>query len=361
MKPLHLSLILVCLVLVGCGDNAAEQREDPIKPVRYAEALTSGGQYTRTLTGTTQSADVVELSFRMSGQIEMLDVKVGQQVGRDELLARLDQSDIVLSHEQAKAALRSSEIQLETARSSFERVKQLYQANNASLSDYEAARNSYAASEANYESARRNLQLQESKFEHSQIVVPASGIIASVHAKVGEFAQAGRAVFVLNSGTGNIEVKVGMPERYIAQVKQNAPVTVTLNSMAGRTFSGTVTEVGYSAEGSTYPVTVTVDDAPEDMRPGMPAEIEFAFGEESEAKKLIVPFKSVGEDTQGTFVILLEPAESGTYTARKSYVRVGSLLPAGFEILEGLADGDLVATAGLKSLFDGREVSLLER
>jgi RND family efflux transporter MFP subunit len=361
MKHLHMSLILLCILLASCGDKQPEQSEDPVKPVRYAEVLTSGGQYTRTLTGTTQSADVVQLSFLMSGQIEKLDTKVGQEVSQGELLAKLDQSDIVLSHEQAKAALRSSEIQLETAKSSFERVKQLYQANNASLSDYENARNNYAASEANYESARNNLQLTESKFEYSRIVAPASGIIASVHAKVGEFAQAGKAVFVLNSGTGNIEVKVGMPERYIAQVKQNSPVTVTLNSMAGRAFSGTVTEVGYSAEGSTYPVIVRVDDSPEDMRPGMPADVEFVFGDAGGATKLIVPFKSVGEDTQGTFVFRLEPTDSGLYTAQKSYVQVGTLLPEGFEILDGVADGDLVATAGLKSLSDGRKVSLLER
>jgi RND family efflux transporter MFP subunit len=229
------------------------------------------------------------------------------------------------------------------------------------LSDYENARNNYAASEANYESARQNLQLVESKFEYSKIVAPAAGIIASVNAKVGEFAQAGRAVFVLNSGTGSIEAKVGMPERYIAQVKPNAPVTVTLSSMAGRSFSGRVTEVGYTAEGSTYPVTVTIDDAPEEMRPGMPAEIEFLFGEEGGMTKLIVPFKSVGEDTQGTFVIRLEPAGSGIYTAKKSYVQVGNLQTAGFEVLQGLADGDLVATAGLKSLPDGRKVRLLEQ
>ncbi|MCP3994128.1 MAG: efflux RND transporter periplasmic adaptor subunit, partial [bacterium] len=40
--------------------------------------------------------------------------------------------------------------------------------------------------------------------------------------------------------------------------------------------------------------------------------------------------------------------------------QVGRLLPAGYEVHEGVADGDLIATAGIKSLYDGREVSLLE-
>ena len=109
--------------------------------------------------------------------------------------------------------------------------------------------------------------------------------IATANAKVGEFAQAGEAIFVLNSGTGDIEVKVGMPERYIAQVHQHDPVTITLNSMAGRSFTGTVSEVGFSAEGSTYPVAVTVENATDDIRPGMPAEIAFTFGEKGQRQK----------------------------------------------------------------------------
>ncbi len=363
MKPFFVGQTLVLLVLsllAGCGNDAPLEQEDPVKPVKYAEVLASGGEYSRTLNGTTQSAEVVQLSFRVSGQIEMLEARVGQEVTKGDLLARLDQGDIRLSHEKALSSLRGSEIQLDTERSSLERVKQLYQANNASLSDYEAAKNSYAASAANYESAQRNLQLEASKFEHSVIEVPSSGVIASVNAKVGEFAQAGSAVFVLNSGTGEIEVKLGMPERYIAQVSQNDSVTITLNSMAGRSFSGTVSEVGFSAEGSTYPVTVTVESAPADIRPGMPAEIKFTFGEKGGATKLFVPFKSVSEDTRGTFVIKLDSAETGIYTAKKTYVKVGDLLPRGFEVYEGLSDGDLVGTAGLKSLFDGRRVSLLD-
>jgi len=360
MKPILLSQILLCAVLAGCGGEAPEEVEGPVKPVRYAEVLTSGGEYTRTFSGVTQSIEVVQLSFRISGQIEKLDAEVGQQVNKGAFLAQLDQEDIRLSHEKAEASLRSSEIQLETAKSSFARVKQLYQANDASLSDYEAAKSNYAANAASYESAHRNLQLEALKFEHSKIVVPAPGIITTVSAEVGEFAQVGQAIFVLSSGAGEIEIKVGMPERYIAQVRQHNAVTITVNSMAERSFSGTVSEVGFSTEDSTYPVTVTVENAPEDMRPGMPAEVTFTLGEQGEATRLLVPFKSVGEDTQGTFVILLEPGESGVYISRKSYVEVGDLLPAGFEVREGLSDGDLVATAGLKSLFDGRKVSLLD-
>ncbi len=358
MKKILLSLALASVI--GCSGGEETPVQDPVKPVRYAEVLTSGGQYTRTLNGTTQSADVVHLSFRVPGQIESLSAIVGQQVEKGTELAQLDQTDIRLANQKAEANLASSQINLETARSSLERVKQLYQATNASLSEYETARNNYAASAANYESAQRNLDLEASNFGYSRIVAPSTGILSAVNAKVGEFAQAGQAIFVLNSGTGAIEIKVGMPERYISQTQQNDSVSIILNSMPERTFVGTVREVGFSAEGSTYPVTVRLENTTADIRPSMPGKVEFTFGEKSAAPTLFVPFKSVGEDDTGTFVICLKPTGKGTHTAEKTYVRVGRLLPAGFEVYDGVADGDLVATAGLKSLFAGREVSLLE-
>ncbi len=358
MKRIFISLALAAVV--GCGGGEKEIAQDPIKPVRYAEVLTSGGQYVRTLNGTTQSANVVQLSFRVPGQIETLEAIVGQQVKKGDQLAQLDQTDIRLSNEKAKANLRSAEINLETARSNLERVKLLYQATNASLNDYENARNSYAASAASHESARRNLDLDSSNFAYSRIVAPSSGVLSAVSAKVGEFAQAGQPIFVLNSGTGALEIKVGMPERYISQTHQNDTVKITLNSLPERSFEGTVVEVGFSAEGSTYPVTVKLENTTDDIRPSMPGKVEFTFGEKSETPTLFVPFKSVAEDNEGTFVIRLKPAANGNHTAEKTYIQVGRLLSAGFEVHEGVSDGDLIATAGLKALFEGREVSLLE-
>ena len=41
--------------------------------------------------------------------------------------------------------------------------------------------------------------------------------------------------------------------------------------------------------------------------------------------------------------------------------RVGSLVADGFVVEEGLAEGELVATAGLRSLMNGMKVRLLEQ
>lgn len=351
----------LCLMLLyACGDDRNSAAEEILKPVRYAEVVLSGGQQQRTFNGTSQSGSEADLSFQTSGRIKNINVKVGDRVRRGQLLAQIDQNDIVLSYEKAKAALQSSEIQLQTMKSSLDRIKRLYQANNASLSDYEQAKNNYAASSANYQSAKKNLDLESSKFNYAKITAPANGVVTAVNAKVNEFAQAGSPVISINSGSDDIEVRVGMPERYIAQIRQNDPVSVHFQSIAGSSFEGSISEVGFaSSSASTYPVVVKLLNPTDNIRVGMPADVSFTFGDKNQKGRLIVPIKAVGEDTNGNFVYMLTEESEGIYTVKKQKVEIGELLPEGFEIRSGLSDGDLVATAGLRSLYDDRKVTLL--
>ncbi|MGH1362793.1 MAG: efflux RND transporter periplasmic adaptor subunit [Calditrichia bacterium] len=356
------SIFLLSLAfLLACGGDDSKQIVDAVKPVKYAEALLSGGEQIRNFNGTSQSGSEANLSFRISGQIVKVNVKVGDRVRKGQVLAQLDQKDIGLSYEKAKAALQSTEIQLQTTKSSLDRTKSLYQANNASLSDYEAAKNNYAASSANYQSAKKNLNLEASNFQYSKIVAATAGVITAVNAKINEFAQAGNPIIVINSGTNDIEISVGMPERYITQISQSDLVQISFPSVNGASFAGAVSEVGFSTVNSaTYPVIITVQNPTEAIRPGMPAKVAFTFGEKSDTPRLLVPFQSVGEDTQGNFVFRLNPEENNIYSSEKVYVTVGQLLPGGFEVVDGLKDGAFVATAGLGSLYDGRKVKLLQ-
>jgi hypothetical protein len=47
------------------------------------------------------------------------------------------------------------------------------------------------------------------------------------------------------------------------------------------------------------------------------------------------------------------------YVAEKKIITIGNLVPEGFELVSGLEEGDIVATAGLKSLMNGMDVKLL--
>ena len=57
---------------------------------------------------------------------------------------------------------------------------------------------------------------------------------------------------------------------------------------------------------------------------------------------------------------VLKQKDNKIYSANKTPVEVGELLPQGFEIKSGVSPNSLVVTNGLKSLIDGMEVKLYE-
>ncbi|MEN7546344.1 efflux RND transporter periplasmic adaptor subunit [Rapidithrix thailandica] len=356
----HLLYLTFLWGAFACGGKQEMERNEPIKPVKFATVQLQGGKQAKTFNGTSRSASETNLSFRTNGLLLQRNVKVGDRVRKGQLLAQLDPKDLLLNYEKAKASLQSAKIQLETAKSNLERIKQLYQANSASLNDYEQAKNAYANAQSGYQTARKSLDLQQSQLDYAEIIAPTDGVVSATHADINEIVQAGSPVIVINSGEGDIEVNVGIPEVYITKIKQSEEVAIKFSSIPDKAYQGIITEVGFSSAGAaTYPVIVKILDAGEEIRPGMPAEVTFWFGEADESPSLAVPVKAVGEDFEGNFVYKLEKDTAQVYLARKVKIELGPLSNHGFEVLDGVKEGDMVATAGLRSLYDGRKVTLL--
>ena len=99
----------------------------------------------------------------------------------------------------------------------------------------------------------------------------------------------------------------------------------------------------------------------EQIRPGMAANAEFTFKDYSaeEKSKMTVPVEAVGKDNEGNFVFVLNKRSDGVHIAEKKIINIGKLMQEGFELISGLEGGEIVATAGLKSLMNGSEVKLL--
>ena len=351
-------ILCASFVLFSCQKEEVIQQE-VIRAVKADTVKLNGGIEFRTFNGTTQSGSETNLSFRTSGQVEKIFVKVGQTIKQGELIAQLDTRDLSLSYEQAKASAHSAKMGLQTAASTLERTKALYQGNSASLSDYESAKNAHVAASAQYQNARKALSLQASQFDYAKIVSPTKGVVSRVNIEVGEVAQPGNPAIVLNSDSSDIEVNVGVPENYIAKVQSGATVKVKVSD---RQYEGRITEVGFTSSSAlSYPVIVKVIEPDVSVRPGMPAEVEFRFGSETDAKVLTVPVAAVGADSSGNFVYRLKDAQNKSFKVEKVKLTVGVLNRHGFTVLSGVDAGDVVATAGLRTLFDGQIVRILSK
>ncbi len=359
----YLILFLSAILLQNCGVSKEDQGQEKLKAVKYAKIEQSGGIIERSYSGVTQSSSLTNLSFRTGGLLLKLNAKVGQRVKKGALLAQLDQKDTKLAYDQALVDVQNAKVQYDAAASDFQRTKRLYETDNASLSDYERAESTYSNAESSYEISLKRLDLQQSQIDYTEIIAPMNGIISEVRSEINEVIKSGSTIIVMSSEAKNdIEAKIGVPEKYINDIQNGDPVSLSIQSI-NQTFKGSVTEVAYasSSSGVTYPVTVTIESlGNKNLRPDMPVEVTFQFGSADQETILVAPLKAIASGVEGNYVFKIMP-NGDNFIASKVSVELGEITNNGYEIKSGVVKGDIVAVAGLSFLYEGRKVKLLEK
>lgn len=366
-------LIISILFLFTACDKPAPTVEKKIRPVRYGKITKSGSATTNTFAGTSQSSNVANMSFKVAGSISYLKVKVGDKVRKGETIARLDATDYSVTYDQSLANVKQAESQIKsaktnqiTAKSNYERVEKLYENNSVPLSEYEQAKATYESAQSGYEAtlaqvtaAKKQSQAANNQVSYAKLVAPFTGVITEVYAAENEIVSPGKPLVTLSAEV-KPEVLVNVPESIIDQIKNRQKVDIAFSAIAGQSFKGTVSEVGYSSgEASTYPVTIQIDKPSSRMRPGMATNVTFSQAVISKnASKLVAPTAAIGQVGKSTYAFVLEK-DGGNYKVKKTTVEIGDILPDGFVVKSGLTEGQLVATAGLRALLDGMEVKLM--
>jgi RND family efflux transporter MFP subunit len=197
---------------------------------------------------------------------------------------------------------------------------------------------------------------------YTHLKAPETGTLATVDIEVNEYVQAGELVATLLAGE-QIEVSVSVPASVIRSIRKGAEAKARFNSLEGKEFAGTVTEVGVASVGgaTTFPVTVRLTEGQDQVRAGMSADVTFVFASEKEGPRYSLPISAVGEDREGRFVFILEKTGDALGTVHRTPVEVGEILSDGIEILDGVKPGDLVVTAGVSRIYDGLQVRVPER
>ena len=362
MMTLRRYAVLVVAALVPACAKEAPPPQEVLRPVRCTTVYATGGTQERWFSGAARADVESNLSFKVSGTVRAIGVKVGDRVQKGATIAELEPTDYELQVQDAQASLLQAQSQARNAIANYTRVQGLYVNQNASRADLDAALAQKESAEAHVASLEKKLELAQLQLEYTRLTAPVAGSIASVDVEVNENVDAGKSIVML-TGVGRKEVKVTIPEILITQIHDSDAVTVRFDAIAGRTFPGTVTEVGVSSTGfaTTYPVRVQLDQAVPEVRPGMAAEVRFRFEGSGGRSAFIVPPVAVGEDREGPFVFVVEATGDGLGVTRRQRVTVGELTSRGLEILTGVEDGDLIVTAGVSRIADGRKVRISGR
>jgi len=352
-------LLLTLACACGCEKEHGPPKAEPLRPVRVRTVEASGGNQTRTFSGRIRAESETKLSFKLGGTVTDVMPKVGDKLKKGQTVATLEARDQSLQVQGAQATVQQVTAQLTNAKAQYARVKALYENSNATASDLDSARTAVASAEAALKAATKQVELAQSQAGKTVLKSPHGGVVASVDVEAGENVNPGQPVLVLTSG-GAAEVEIAVPETVISTVQVGMQATVTVDALKGKRLAATVSEVGVTTgrTATTYPVVAKLDEKSDDVRPGMAAQVSLSFGDGKPTSSVFVEPKAVGEDRGGRFAFVAKPESGGLAVVSRRKVIVGSIGASGLEIKKGLEPGDLLITAGLAHLVDGRKVKL---
>lgn len=349
---------LVALSIV-CGCGAKEEPvPEPVRPVVTIVTPEPGAGRARSFPGAAQAASETPLSFRVGGELAELKAVRGQVVRKGDLVARLDDRDFALQLEQSKAELARAAAQLEQARSEIERARQLYEANNVSKGELDAAEAAFKSAQAFHEAAAKGAELAAQQLGYCVLTSPVDGRVTQVPVEPFQTVAAGQTIAGIASGD-RLEMQLGLPEALIGAVRPGLEALVRFDTLPGEAWTARVTEVAVQPDmASTYPVTLALDDADTRVRPGMVGAATLVLATAGEPPATLVPAASVVPTPEGGhYVWVFDPARE---VVLRRAVRIGALTPEGVEVFEGVAPGERVVTRGVHRLAEGQRVRLMD-
>lgn len=140
-------IIVVSLVILGSACYTIFKK--PKDEVKYLTETVKKGNISQTITasGTVRSSNRVEVGAQVSGKITSINVSLGQEVKKGDLIATIDSLTQNNNLEEAKSKLKSYEAQrksakvkLQVAQSKFNRMSNLYREKSISQDDYESSK-----------------------------------------------------------------------------------------------------------------------------------------------------------------------------------------------------------------------------
>lgn len=291
--------------------------------------------------GTLRSRQGVMLRPEVSGRIARLGFQDGQRVRRGQLLVQLDDT-------LQAAQVRQAEAQAAIARTNLQRNRELVAQNFVSQSVVDQ-------SAAALEVAMAQVALNNAQLQRMKILAPFDGVAGIRSVNVGDYVKDG-ADLVNIEDTSQVWVDFRLPERYLARLKTGQPVEVVLDAMPGRTFSGQVDALDsqLDANGRSLLVRARLANPDGVLRTGMFARTRTMFAVRENA--LVVPEEALVPQGGKQFLIKIVDGPKGDKVSQRLEARLGVRVPGKVEILAGVAEGDLVVTAGQTRLLRGESL-----
>ena len=253
----------------------------------------------------------INVYAKVAGYVSRLDVDVGDQVTKGQLIALLEVPEVKDDLDRALATYQRSEADYKDAHLAYTRLLAANREHSDLIAqqdlDSGEARDSAAAGAL--AAAKADVEKYRTLNDYTRITAPFAGVITKRYADPGALIQAGTTsntqAMPLVRLSDNKRLRLDFPVSvdYVPRVRADGPVTIRVDSLGGRTFAGTIARFTHRIDESTRTMMAEVEVPNDalDLVPGMYATVTLAIDERPNV--LAVPVEAVPSGAKTVFVV----------------------------------------------------------
>jgi RND family efflux transporter MFP subunit len=370
-----------CTRVQGAAATSATPESRDAKPVKVEAATRlappSGLRYAASI----EAFEQVPLSFKSGGYVDELlrrpgadgrlrAAQPGDVVARGAVLARVRAAEYRERVSQGQAAVAEADAGATKARADLDRAKTLFAADSLTRPDLDAAQASFDAAQARQAAARADLELAAIALRDCALVAPAAGILMERKVEAGALVASGSVGFVLGDISA-VKARFGIPDVMIPAMALGQSIDLTVEAIAGASFTGRVTAIAPAADAQSrvFDVEVTIPNKDGRLRPGMIGVVAIhpaarAGAERAAAAATLppaVPLTAIvrpvaGKGEYGAFIL---ERHGDTDIARLREVRLGEVVGNSIIVQSGVTAGERLVVSGAHLLIDGDAVKVV--
>ncbi|MCA3023530.1 MAG: efflux RND transporter periplasmic adaptor subunit [Burkholderiales bacterium] len=375
-KKWWLGVAVLIAIVAGAAVIRSGNRQVSVELGTVASAFPTQAITTLNATGRVSAFRKAAVSTKATGKLEYLGVQEGSIVKAGQVLARIENKDVIATRDQALANLRAAKAnaeqglaELRDAEANLRRTEDLAKKNfisgaqlDTAIARHDRAKASVAALNGQIGVAEANLRATNVGVEQTVIRAPFDGVILTKNANVGDIitpfssAADSKGAVVNIADMTTLEVEADVSESSLSKISADMPVEIQLDAFPDLRLLGRVSRIVPTVDRSKATVLVKVAFVEKDNRvlPDMSAKVAFLqrapSADERKAVTAVQPAAVVKRDGKDV-VFVIDEKNIARMAAVTTSGKLGDLVQ-----VSGIKPGDKVALKPDEKLKDGGEV-----
>ncbi|MDE8555063.1 efflux RND transporter periplasmic adaptor subunit [Pantoea vagans] len=353
-----LGMVLLITQLSGCDKGVAQNAPPPPPEVSAAPVLIKPVSQWDNFNGRVEAVQSVQLRPRVSGYIDAVNYREGDEVRKGQVLFTIDDRSYRAALEQAKAELARARSQASLARSESGRSEKLIGTQAISREAWEQRRSAASQAQADVLAAEAAVDMAQLNLDFTRVIAPIDGRASRAMITAGNLVTAGDSASVLTTLVSQQQMYVYFDVdentflNYQAMARQGQqrhalPAEIGLVGEQGFPHQGRIDFMDNQLTASTGTIRMRalLDNQQRQFTPGLFARVRLPGSAQFEA--VLIDDKAVLTDQDRKYVYVVD----GEGKAQRRDIQPGAMVDGLRIVKSGLQAGDKVIIAGLQKVF----------